>query len=386
MDNEIRPVPDNFHPPLAGHERIDITSPKTTARPVRTRATRHIRTVSVITAVSLGLVLGACTSKDGTALDNQPSPGSSGESSGERTTLFAPYVYVDTAGRPTLSEAADETGNKSFVLAFILAGPGECTPFWNGIRPVNDKRLAAEVAQLRQRGGDVIVSSGGASGPYLENACSSADHLAAAYASALDAVGSNHLDVDVEDEVPVDMVNDALAKLQQDRQTTVTYTLKVENAKEGLTASAMDILRDAEAHGLQVLVNAMVMNFGYTGDWGSAMVSAADSAVRQMSEIWPDEDPNSLRGRFGITTMIGRNDSGMVTTLDDARTLGDYVRSNRLAYVGFWSMARDNGGCPGKKEITDACSGVTQEPYEFTGVFKNVAVERNSASFRSDDK
>ncbi|MGH4024340.1 MAG: glycosyl hydrolase [Pseudonocardiaceae bacterium] len=386
MDNEIRPVPGNSHPPLTRPGGIDIDSPKTTARPVRAQVTRHLRTVSIVTAVSLGLVLGACTSEDDTALGNQPFPGSSGESSGERSTLFAPYVYVDTAGRPTLSEAADETGSKSFVLAFILAGPGECTPSWNGVRPVDDQRLATEVAQLRQRGGDVIVSTGGASGPYLENACSSADDLAAAYKSALDAVGSNHLDVDVEDEIPVGMVNDALAKLQQDRRTTVTYTLQVENAEEGLTASAMDVLGDARDHGLQIIVNAMVMNFGYTGGWGPAMVSAAESAVRQMSEIWPDEDPASLRGRFGITTMIGRNDSGMVTTLDDARTLADYVRSNRLAYVGFWSMARDNGDCPGKKEITDACSGVTQERYEFTGMFKNVAVERNSTSFRSEDK
>lgn len=386
MDNGVRPVPGNPRTPLTRIRKLGNASPEISGVRARTRITHCIRTVSIITAVSLGLTLGACTSEDDTAPGNQSSPGAPGESPGEHTTLFAPYVYVDTPGRPTLAEAAAKTGSTSFVLAFILAGPGECTPSWNGVRPVDDQGLTAEVAQLRERDGDVIVSTGGASGPYLENACSSADELTAAYEKALDAVGSNHLDVDIENDIPVGMVNDALAALQRDRQTTVTYTLKVENAEEGLTPSAMDILRDAKDHGLHVIVNAMVMNFGYTGNWGSAMVSSAESAVRQMSEIWPDENTDSLHERFGITTMIGRNDSGMVTTLDDARTLADYARSNHIAYMGFWSMARDNGGCPGQEEITDACSGVTQEPYEFAGIFKNVAMERNSASVGSDEK
>lgn len=386
MDNGIRLVPGNPNRPATSPEGLGNDSPEITGGRPRTRVIRSTRTAGIITALSLGLALGGCTS-EGTP-DNQPSPGSPGsdESPDAHTTLFAPYVYVDTPGRPTLTEAADTTGNKSFVLAFVLAGPGECTPTWNGVRPVDDHRLTAEVAQLREHGGDVIVSTGGASGPYLENSCRSAEELAAAYEKALDAVASNHLDVDIEGDIPVGMVNEALAELQRDRQTTVTYTLKVENAEEGLTPSAMEILDDAKSHGLDVIVNAMVMNFGYSGNWGAAMVSAAESTVRQMGEIWPDETTESRYERFGITAMIGRNDSGMVTTQDDARTLADYARSNHIAYAGFWSMARDNGGCPGKKEITDACSGVTQEPYEFTGIFKNVTVAQKSAPVDSDEK
>lgn len=340
---------------------------------MRTRIGLFLRAASIGTAVSLVLVLGACTS------DADTYPGSSGAGG----TLFAPYLYLDAAQRPTLAEAADQTGHKSFVLAFILAGPGRCTPSWNGVLPVDDPRITAEVAQLRERGGDVIVSTGGASGPYVENACGSADALASAYEKALDAVGSNHLDVDIEADIPVDMVNEALATLQQDRGTTVTYTLQVENAEEGLTSSAVDVLSNAADHGLEVIVNAMLMNFGYTGDWDSAMVAAAESTVRQMSEIWPDEGADSLHGRLGITVMIGRNDSGMVTTPDDARVLADYAQANSIAYVGFWSVARDNGGCPGQKEVTEACSGVAQEPYEFMGMFEDLAAEHDLAPFRS---
>ena len=382
MHNEIRPVPERSHTLLTRLKKIGRVLLASTRGRARTRIDRPVRIASIVTAVSLILVLGACNSDDDTPLDGSPVP----ESSGEGGTLFAPYLYLDNAHRPTLAEIADETGQKNFVLAFILAGPKRCTPSWNGVLPVDDPRITAEVAQLRERGGDVIVSSGGASGSYLENTCSSAEKLAAAYGEALDAVGSNHLDVDVEAEIPVDMVNDALATLQRDRGMTVTYTVKMENAEEGLTASAVDVLSNAADHGLNPIVNTMVMNFEYTGDWDSAMVSATESALRQLGEIWPDEDADSLHSRLGITTMVGSNDSGMVTTLDDARVLADYARSNNIAYVGFWSVARDNGDCPGQEEITDACSGLVQEPYEFTAIFKDIAVERNLASVRSDEK
>lgn len=330
------------------------------------------RTVAALGAAVLALTLVACTPGGST------SSGSPSSSPSSNSTLFAPYLYLN-APRPTLAEVADETGHRDFVLAFVLAGPGRCNPSWNGVMSVDDPSITSEVAELDENGGNVIVASGGASGPYVENACSSADGLTAAYEQALDAVGSNHLDVDVEADIPVDMVNEALATLQRDRGTTVTYTLKVQDAEQGLTSAAVELLQNAADHGLDVTVNAMVMNFGYTGNWGEAMVQAAESTVVQMREIWPEESSAELRGRLGITLMIGRNDSGMVTNLDDARLLADFARSGGIAYVGFWSVARDNGSCPGMEEVVNVCSGISQHPYEFMGIFKDLAAGRNVA-------
>ena len=336
------------------------------------------RTVAVLGATVLALTLVACMPGASTSLGSPSRPQLS------NSVLFAPYLYLD-APRPTLGEVAEETGHKDFVLAFVLAGPGRCNPSWNGVMSVDDPSITSEVAELNANGGNVIVASGGASGPYVENACDSADGLTAAYERALDAVGSNHLDVDVEAAIPVDMVNEALATLQRDRGTTVTYTLKVQDAEQGLTSAAVELLQNAADHGLDVTVNAMVMNFGYTGNWGQAMVQAAESTVVQMREIWPEESSEKLRGRLGMTLMIGQNDSGMVTNLDDARLLADFARSRGIAYVGFWSVARDNGSCPGMEEVANVCSGIAQDPYEFMGIFKDIAAGRNIALPRLDE-
>ncbi|MFI9597325.1 hypothetical protein [Nonomuraea sp. NPDC052265] len=38
-------------------------------------------------------------------------------------------------------------------------------------------------------------------------------------------------------------------------------------------------------------------------------------------------------------------------------------------FVGFWSAARDNGGCP-NGQVSPTCSGISQSSYEFTNIFK----------------
>ena len=66
-------------------------------------------------------------------------------------------------------------------------------------------------------------------GPYLENSCTSVDALATAYKTILDVVGTTHIDVDVESSINMDQMNQALAKVQQERpSTTVSFTLMVQ--------------------------------------------------------------------------------------------------------------------------------------------------------------
>ncbi|MEK8169327.1 hypothetical protein NKH77_04545 [Streptomyces sp. M19] len=124
-----------------------------------------------------------------------------------------------------------------------------------------------DVAALKALGGDVVVATGGAVGPYLEHSCSTAAALKGAYEKVLDAVGSNHLDVDVEAPIPQDMVNDALAQLQAERGTSVSYTLRVQGQDYGVDPYSLQVLQSAKDKGVEVDVNPMLMNFGYSGDW-----------------------------------------------------------------------------------------------------------------------
>ncbi|GAA0263379.1 cellulose binding domain-containing protein [Saccharothrix mutabilis subsp. mutabilis] len=281
----------------------------------------------------------------------------------------APYVDI-TMPTPSLESVARATGQKVFTLAFALADSSGCNPSWGGTIPLNDSRIINDVRALKALGGDVIVATGGAAGPYLEYTCSTADALLAAYKKVLDAVGSNHLDVDVEASIPHDMVNTALKRLQTERGTHISYTMRVQGDDYGMDPYSVQILQNAAAKGLTVLVNPMTMEFGTSKpDWGDAVIAAAESTLRQMKQIWPGKSDAELKRLLGVTPMIGRNFNGKVFTQDHARKLVNWANVNKIGLLGFWSVGRDNGSCPGGG-ISPTCSSIPQSQYEFTTLFK----------------
>ncbi len=277
----------------------------------------------------------------------------------------APYVDI-TMPSPSLVDIANATGHKVFTLAFVLADSTGCNPSWGGTIPLDDPRIIGDIRALQAMGGEVIVATGGAAGPYLEYTCGSADALAGAYRRILDTVGTNHLDVDVEATIPQDMVNQALKTVQDERGTSVSYTMRVLGDDYGMDPYSVQVLRSAAAHGVDVLVNPMTMEFGTSRpDWGDAVIAAAESTLRQMREIWPD-DANLAR-RLGVTPMIGRNYNGKIFDTGDARQLVEWANANHIGLVAFWSTGRDNGSCPGGG-VSPTCSGISQGTFEFTSI------------------
>ena len=281
---------------------------------------------------------------------------------------YAPYIDI-TMNTPSLAGAAAATGVKNYTLAFVLGDSTGCNPAWGGVIPLADSRIINDVKALQAQGGQVVVASGGAQGPYLEHNCGTTAALLAAYKKVLAAVGTNQLDVDVEASIDVNKVNSALKQLQSERGTVVRYTLRVQAQDYGLDPFSVQILQDAAAKGLNVIVNPMVMDFGYTGNWGDAMVSAAQATLGQMKGVWPSKTDAQLKRLLGVTPMIGKNDTGQTTTQADARKLRDWANTNHIGFVGFWSAGRDNGGCP-NGSVSPTCSGIAQSAYEFTGIFK----------------
>lgn len=74
---------------------------------------------------------------------------------------------------------------------------------------------------------------------------------------------------------------------------------------------------------------------------------------------------------MGNTPMIGQNDSaGEVFTLADASAVESHAASRGIAMVSFWSVGRDNGGCPGQATASSTCSGINQNTYDFTNAFE----------------
>ena len=285
------------------------------------------------------------------------------------TVRVAPYVDLTTPPLPDLGAIAAESGQRDVVLAFVLAG-ASCAPTWGGTTPIDDPAVRRAVAALKARGGTTTVSSGGADGTYLETRCPDARSLADAYGQALDAVGTDHLDVDVETDtgraVSVARIADALALLQRERGTKVTLTVQVQDASAGMTTTGRELVRAVSDRGVAARVNLMVMNFDASGSWSRAMLDAAAASTRTLEAMWPGSDPADVAARVGMTLMLGRNDTDATTTVADARAVVAGAKEAGYGFVGAWSLMRDNGGCAGTADEQDGCSGIDQGRWDFT--------------------
>ena len=283
--------------------------------------------------------------------------------------LFAPYIDVSPGSGSAIMQLANNgSGNRHYSLAFIL-GYG-CNASWFGAYQMNTAEadaIGTRINELRAAGGDVIVSFGGAAAPELANVCSDVASLQAQYQAVVSKYNLSMVDFDIEDFSPtaIDLRNKALRGLEAANPgLQVHYTLGV--LESGFTSSQNDVLNNAAANGTRVdLVNIMAMDYGHAvSDMGAAAISAAQAARSQL-------DSMGFGGtQLGITPMIGVNDSaGETFTLDNASSLASWAASNNIASIGFWSIGRDNGGCPGGGAASASCSGVSQSNFQFSSIF-----------------
>ncbi|GAA2629997.1 glycoside hydrolase family 18 protein [Paractinoplanes durhamensis] len=281
--------------------------------------------------------------------------------------IVAPYIDI-VSGTADITAIHTATGQADFSAAFVVADSAKtCTPTWGGTKAIDDSTVGAELDKIEAVDGDVIVSTGGETGTYLENVCS-ATELAAAYEKALDVAGSNYLDVDIEQTVTAATIMTALSTVQKARGTSITLTLPVGGESVGLTDTEIAILQSAKDAGLDVIVNAMIMNFTGTGAWGTALTTATESVKADVAGVWSDLTDAEVYAMLAVTPMIGANGLGGPTTVANATTLLAYAKEKGLGFVRFWSVNRDNGDCTDAK-VSSKCSGISQDEYAFTKLF-----------------
>ncbi|MFB7776485.1 cellulose binding domain-containing protein [Streptomyces bauhiniae] len=289
---------------------------------------------------------------------------------------FAPYVDTSLYPAFDLLGTADATGVKNFNLAFVTDGGG-CTPKWGGVSDLTADGVAAQIGDLRAKGGDVRVSFGGASGSELATTCGSADDLAAAYGKAVDAFKLTKVDFDVEGgALPNTAANtkraQAIAKLQAAHPgLDVSYTLPV--MPEGLTQDGVNLLADAKANGVHVDgVNIMAMDYGpaYSGDMGDYAIQAATATQAQIKGVLALSEDDAWK-TVGVTPMIGVNDVATeIFKVDDAGQLVDFAKSKGIGSLSMWSGTRDKSCDGGTKPTADAtCSSINQDKFAFSKAF-----------------
>jgi hypothetical protein len=303
-----------------------------------------------------------------------PSVGTPSAGTPSAGTSYAPYVSAteasdnDSAGSPSV-----------YNLAFVIADGSDCTPSWNGTSAIGDSSVTSRIGALKENGGQVRVSFGGASGKELAETCSSAAKLAAAYGKALDAAGSSLADFDIEgdaltDSDSVDLRSEAIALLQEERSDlAVSFTLPV--MPSGLDDDSVALLESANNKSVQVsTVNIMTMNYGesYDGDMGAYAITSAKAAQAQLKSVFGTSDSTAWRA-LALTSMIGTNDvDGETFTLSDAAQVRAFAEAKEVAWVSMWSTFRDQQCESGDSDEDDPltnCSGVSQSSGAFGEAF-----------------
>ena len=302
--------------------------------------------------------------------------------------VYAPYVDGTLWPPFDFVEMAREEGVNFYTLAFVVADPATSEPSWGGYYSVSSGYRGAEIEALRELGGEVMVSFGGAAGTELAVAIQDVDELTQAYQSVIDQYQLNWIDFDIEgawvaDWESIDRRSQAIRNLQDaatadQRALEVWFTLPV--LPTGLTRDGLQVVRSALEHGVAVGgVNIMAMDYGDgaapnpEGQMGRYAIEAATSLFQQLRDAYAEvgQEPSDaeLWRRIGVTPMIGQNDIPSERFyLEDARELLEFAQQREMGLLSAWSANRDSA-CAVFGQLALHCSGVPQEPREFSRTF-----------------
>ncbi|TQS43752.1 hypothetical protein [Cryptosporangium phraense] len=299
-------------------------------------------------------------------------------------TEYAPYVYMTLANRPTLTQIAAKTGANALHLAFAITQGDSCSVAWDGTTAID--KYKAEIKEAVDKDIDVIVSTGGANGGDVAQACGDAETTQAQLQKLVD-LGVRYLDFDVEgDEREADadansVRAEAIAALQKKySDLKVSFTLRAASPTaadqaDGAVSTAPWVA--AVDAGVTIdRVNLMTMNFGgdvAANDMAAATTAAANGLHQQVQTIQGVESAEAW-SMIGITPMIGANDTkGETFSLDNAKTVTQFATKNGIGMLGYWAAGRDTQcGADVATQPVANCSGVDQDPYAFASVFKAV--------------
>ncbi len=286
--------------------------------------------------------------------------------------VFAPYMFIGADDHFKLTECDDRSGQKFYTIAFIIADQHR-EPAWDGRFSMEQNLYGDQIKAIRKRGGDVIVSFGGADGTELAIAETNLPALVAKYQGIIDRYQLTWLDFDIEGDSLANQDanarrNAALAQLQaKNPGLTISYTLPVD--PHGISGESKGLLKDAVAKGVRVhSANVMTMDFGAHFSAGKKMSEVSIASVLEAHKQCNKIDPAI---QIGITAMIGQNDEkGEIFTPDDARALEQWAGTKPwVCSLSFWASNRDAGKLGGKGNDNDT-SGVPQTPWEFTLIFQ----------------
>lgn len=298
------------------------------------------------------------------------------------TKVFAPFV--DTTAWPTydIVENYNKYGLKFYNLGFVVSRSyTECQPSWATYYLPNDAPINAQIKKLRELGGDICVSFGGAAGEPLHILAPDVDTIFNQYKLFCDAYGLTRIDFDLEGYwISQTYANqntnnaNALKKLQdyyksKGEKMSISITLPI--LPSGLNTDGLRIVQQAIDAGVDITcVNAMTMDYGDSaapnpaGKMGQYGIQAITSLKNNLNTLYKGrKTEEELWAMIGTTPMLGVND--VVTEIfaqPDANQTLSFAQSKNINMISMWSANRDLAGTPVTK--------IPQNPNDFTNIFK----------------
>jgi len=279
-------------------------------------------------------------------------------------TILAPYICGWHLGNNSdykisnMMQAHSRLGCKNLTWAFVKDDVSAVT-----------NAVVADFNAFRSVGGRVIISFGGANGPYIEENRTE-DQCYSQIDSLLQRTGVRAVDFDIEGERLLnqqsnDRRNKVIARLQRKYPDLyVSFTLPA--GVNGLDNNGASLLRNAVSNNVRTdIVNIMTMDYYDPASarvWGQTACNSGDRTVNTLASIFPGKTREQLYRMLGITVMIGVNDDNSVFSLADTRQVAEYAKRNNIGLVSFWSLERDQTGTSGDLGVR---SRVNVADYEF---------------------
>ena len=294
--------------------------------------------------------------------------------------LYTPYV--DCCLWPPFDIGnVDSTGICLYTMAFIVDDQFEegANPCWGGFGTYDMTWYQEQIAELREKGGEVIISFGGANGFPLAFVASDEFELKDAFKLVVDSYDLQSVDFDIEGMFVAHPESierrSAAMKLLQDEYPDLQISLTLPVMPWGLTADGVNVVTNAVDHDVDLsVVNIMAMDYGGPGDMGDNAISAMENTFSQLKTIYEEagipKPDSAVWAMIGVTPMVGQNDvMEEIFYLDDAEDVRDFAFEKNIGRIAIWSANRDRQ-CENSWDPLYICSHIEQTDFEFSYIFQ----------------
>ena len=341
--------------------------------------TPHMIPFTSIFSRTLALAVGALCCGLAAGAAPADAPPANAPTIGNSDFSFGPYKHLNTAlespslaastrvkGMPQpLADAAHDALMPNATGVTLAFASGECgQERWAQLDAA--QVAAANVASLHAAGLRYTISTGGEGNVFTCNSDAGMEAFIARYESP-NLVG---FDFDIEAGQTPEMIGSLLRHIKTAQQRRphlrMSFTLATFAASDGsqasLNAQGQQVLAAIRAVGLErYFINLMVMDFGAAApavcvvrEGRCDMAASAQQAARNLNQKL-----GVPLAQIELTPMIGINDVvDNIFMPTDAIRLANFVKTEKLGGLHFWSLDRDTP-CPnGKAQVSPTCNGI----------------------------